>query len=88
MQSRSEEARKILIKLHSNKNDPDNELAEAEFYQINKQIAVDRTLGGSWKDMFMKPSYRKRAFLAIGTTGIIQCSGVLVINNYGPSLYR
>lgn len=77
MQSRSEEARQILIKLHSNRNDPDHTMAEAEFYQVNKQIAIDRTLGSSWKDMFSKPSYRKRAFLAIGTTGIIQCSGVL-----------
>jgi hypothetical protein len=38
--------------------------------------------------MFKKPSYRRRAWLAIGTTGIIQCSGVLVINNYGPTLYK
>jgi len=88
MQGRTEEARKVLIKLHSNKHDPNHEGAEAEFYQIKKQIAIDRTLGSSWADMFTKPSYRKRALLAIGTTGIIQCSGVLVINNYGPTLYK
>lgn len=78
LQGRTEEAHQILIQLHSNKNDPDHTGAEAEFYQINKQIAIDRTLGSSWKIMFTKPSYRKRALLAIGTTGIIQCSGVLV----------
>ncbi|KAK5069876.1 hypothetical protein LTR64_007942 [Lithohypha guttulata] len=88
MKGRTAEAHQILIRLHSNRNDPGHELAEAEFYQVNKQIAIDRTLGSSWKDLFSKPSYRKRAFLAIGTTGIIQCSGVLVINNYGPTLYR
>lgn len=88
MQNRPEEAHQILIKLHTNKNDPNHELAEAEFYQINRQIAIDRTLSSSWKDMFMKPSYRKRSLLAIGTTAIIQCSGVLVINNYGPTLYK
>jgi hypothetical protein len=30
-----------------------------------------------------KPSLRKRALITLGTTGFIQCSGILVINNYG-----
>ena len=76
MQGRPEEAEQVLIKLHTNKTDPDHETAGAEFYQIRKQIAIDRTLGSSWMHMFRKPSYRKRALLAVGTTGIIQCSGV------------
>ncbi|OAP58544.1 hypothetical protein AYL99_07634 [Fonsecaea erecta] len=87
MQGRIEEAKEILFKLHSDPNDPDNEFANAEYYQIQKQIAIDKTLGNSWMHMIKKPSYRKRCLLAIGTTGIIQCSGVLVINNYGPTLY-
>lgn len=104
MQGRPEEAERVLIKLHTNKTDPNHETAGAEYYQIRKQIAIDRTLGSSWLHIWRKPSYRKRALLAIGTTGIIQCSGVrffplsmqtfhanyaqvLVINNYGPSLY-
>ena len=33
------------------------------------------------------PSLRKRALITMGTTGFIQCSGILVINNYGPELY-
>jgi hypothetical protein len=32
-----------------------------------------------------KPSLRKRALITLGTTGFIQCSGILVINNYGMS---
>ncbi|KIW14757.1 hypothetical protein PV08_07542 [Exophiala spinifera] len=87
MQGRDEEAKQILFRLHSNPNDPENEFANAEYYQIEKQIAIDKTLGNSWMHMIKKPSYRKRCLLAIGTTGIIQCSGVLVINNYGPTLY-
>ena len=71
MKNRDEEAKAILFKLHADPTDPDNEVANAEFYQIQKQIAIDRTLGSSWKQMFMKPSYRKRALLAIGTTGIV-----------------
>jgi MFS family permease len=87
MNGRDAEAEQVLLRLHADPTDPDNDIAKAEFYQIVKQIAIDRTLGSSWVQMFKKPSYRKRALLAVGTTGIIQCSGVLVINNYGPSIY-
>jgi len=81
MNGRVEEARQILDRLHSDPSDPDNEFARAEFFQIQKQVAVDLTLDRSWLSFFRKPSYRKRALLAIGTTGFIQCSGVLVINS-------
>ncbi|TKA74723.1 hypothetical protein B0A55_04043 [Friedmanniomyces simplex] len=85
---RDAEAERILIKLHNDPRDPENVIAAAEFYQIKKQMAIDRTLGSSWLHIIKKPSYRKRALLAIGTCGIVQCSGVLVINNYGPTLYK
>lgn len=88
MKDRIEEARDILEKLHADPADPEDTYAKAEFYQIQKQLAIDRTLGSSWLHIMRKPSYRRRALLAVGTTGIIQCSGVLVINNYGPSLYK
>ncbi|KAF2742385.1 MFS transporter [Sporormia fimetaria CBS 119925] len=88
MNDRDEDARAILNRLHSDPSDPTNEYARFEFYQIRKQIAIDRSLDGSWVAMFRKPSYRKRALITIGTTFFIQCSGVLVINNYGPTLYR
>jgi len=88
MKGRHEEAQVILNRLHSDSSDPENSYARAEFYQIEKQVLIDRTLDTSWVHIFKKPSYRKRAFLAIGTCAIIQCSGVLVINNYGPILYN
>lgn len=82
MNDRLDEAKAILQRLHStSKEGSDDEYALAEFYQIQKQVVIDRTLGSSWVHIFKKPSYRKRALLAIGTTGIIQCSGVLVINS-------
>lgn len=56
-------------------------MLQAEMYQIQKQVVIDKLLDSSWVHILRKPSYRKRAFLAIGTTGIIQCSGVLVINS-------
>lgn len=81
MQDRIAEAKEILYKLHADPNDPDNGFAHAEFYQIQRQIAIDKTLGNSWMHMINKPSYRKRCLLAMGTTFLIQCSGVLVINS-------
>lgn len=88
MKGRDAEAERLLLRLHSYATDPDNTVAAREFYQIQQQLELERTLGSGWIQMFKKPSYRKRAFLAIGTCGIVQCSGVLVINNYGPTLYR
>lgn len=89
LQGRDAEAEVVLLKLHSDPTDPNNDAAKAEFYQIQKQIAIDRTLGSSWAHILKKPSYRKRALLAIGTTGIIQCSGVLVINSKRlPAVFR
>ncbi|KAF2710650.1 MFS transporter [Pleomassaria siparia CBS 279.74] len=88
MKDRIDEARTILDRLHSDPSDPENEYARSEFYQIQRQIAIDRTLDSSWITLFRRPSYRKRALLAMGTTFFIQCSGVLVINNYGPTLYK
>lgn len=91
MNDRVDEAKAILQRLHSTSKDgTEDEYALAEFYQIQKQVVIDRTLGSSWMHMFKKPSYRKRALLAIGTTGIIQCSGVLVINSesFNNIIYR
>ena len=81
MKGRDAEAERILIRLHSDPSDPDHAVAGAEFYQIQRQIEIDRTLGSSWMHIIKKPSYRKRALLAIGTCGIVQCYGVLVINS-------
>lgn len=61
MNGRDAEAEQVLINLHSDPTDPTHDVARAEFYQIQKQIAIDRTLGSSWIQMFRKPSYRKRA---------------------------
>lgn len=81
LKDRFEEAESILVKLHSDPSDPNHSVASAEFYQIRRQIEIDRTLGNSWLHIMRKSSYRKRALLAIGTCGIVQCSGVLVINS-------
>lgn len=87
MQDRQDEAEAILLRLHADPNDPTDGLARVEFYQIQQQVRIDRTLGSSWMHILKTPSYRKRALLAFGTNAIIQCSGVLVINSYSTILY-
>lgn len=74
--------------LHRIPNDPDQEYARAEFYQMQKQAQHDRMLEPSWKEMFTKASYRKRVILACAFAFIGQSTAVLVINNYGPTLYK
>jgi MFS family permease len=87
MKGRIEEARTIVMRLHSIKGDPDHEFARGEFYQMVKQTEVDRTLEPGWIAMFTKKGYRHRTALAMGFAFIGQSTGVLVINNYGPTLY-
>ncbi|KAH4007443.1 hypothetical protein HBI24_065950 [Parastagonospora nodorum] len=87
MKGRIEEARTIVMRLHSIKGDPDHEFARGEFYQMVKQTEVDRTLEPGWIAMFTKKGYRHRTALAMGFAFVGQSTGVLVINNYGPTLY-
>lgn len=75
MRDRYDEARAVLLKMHS------EEEALAELVQINAQMQIDKSLPNSYWTMFKKPSYRKRALLAMGTTASIQFSGILVINS-------
>lgn len=78
---REEEAHKVLRRLHSDKNDPTHNFALKEFYQIQKQAELDVKIPHSWLDLFKKPSYLKRVYVASLTNGLSQCSGVLVINS-------
>ena len=48
MQGRVDEARDIVFKLHKMPDDPDQEFARAEFYQMSKQAEIDRTQSPSW----------------------------------------
>ncbi|KAJ5813675.1 uncharacterized protein N7503_000425 [Penicillium pulvis] len=81
LKDRVEEARQILSRSHS------IEECNIELAQIHTQMQIDRSLNSSYVHIFRKSSYRKRAFLAICTCVMAQCSGVLVVNNYGPTIY-
>jgi MFS family permease len=90
MKGRTEEAWKVVSELHNNPNDPDQEYARGEFYQMQKQTEMDKTLNPTWKQMFVKPSYRKRTIMAIVFAFVGQSTAILVVNNYvsiRPTLY-
>jgi len=82
MQGRSDDAWKVISDLHADPDDPDSEYARKEFYQIHKQTEIDRTLNPTWKEMFVKPSYRRRSIMAIVFAFIGQSTAILVVNNY------
>lgn len=82
MKDRHEQARRVLNKLH-----PPAEVA-VEFVQIDAQMRIDKTLSTSYKDMIMKPTYRKRLLLGMGCMAFTQFSGILVITNYSPTIYK
>jgi hypothetical protein len=81
MKGREEEAEKVLKRVHRNPADPEGDFARAEFFQIREQIALDSRLDNSWYRLFTKPSYRKRAGLAMLTMFTTQTSGVLLITS-------
>lgn len=88
MQGKIEEAKKVVLRLHKVKGDPDNEFAESEFYQMSKQAELDRKMDPGWLELFRRPSYRRRCILAMAFAFLGQSTGVLVLNNYGPTIYR
>ncbi|OAL32912.1 hypothetical protein AYO20_07703 [Fonsecaea nubica] len=87
LKNRNEEAWKVVSSLHSTKNDADQVFAREEFYQMQKQTELDRTIGSSWLKLFTKPSNQKRLMVGMGFAFVGQSTGDLVINNYGPTFY-
>jgi len=88
MRGRVDESRDIIMRLHHIAGDPDQEYARGEFYQMQKQTELDKTLAPSWTAMFTRTSYRRRTVMAIGFAFLSQSTAVLVISNYGPTVYK
>ncbi|KAH9211041.1 general substrate transporter, partial [Leptodontidium sp. 2 PMI_412] len=87
LKGQNDKALKILKRLHESLDESEDSFVMMEFYQIKRQAAVDSALPGGFLDLFRRPSYRKRTFVGAFTNSITQCSGVLVINAYGPIIY-
>lgn len=81
MRGQPDLAEKILRRLHT-----DDE-ATTELFQISEAVEVEKHLDSSWIAMFRRPAYRKRAFFIFIVVFGVESSGVLVINNYGPTIY-
>ncbi|CAG9950264.1 unnamed protein product [Clonostachys rosea f. rosea IK726] len=88
MKGRVDEARDVILKLHTSKDDPEQKFAQEEFHQMQAQSNLEKTLDSSGRALFQRRSYRKRLLIASGFGFIGQSTAVLVINNYGPTIYK
>ncbi|KAH0847249.1 MFS transporter, SP family, sugar:H+ symporter [Fonsecaea pedrosoi] len=88
MARRPEEAWQIVSDLHKIKGDTRAEYARTEFFQMQKQVDIDREMNCSWWEMIRRPSYRKRAVMGATFAFLGQSSGATVITNYGTIIYR
>ena len=86
--NRTEEAWAIVRNLHSNPKDLDDDFARREFFQMRKQMEIDRELKSSYWEMLRRPSYRKRVFMTVGLIFVIFSSGALVINSKKMPLFE
>ena len=85
MQDRFEDAEKIVQRLHRGRKE--SNFGRTEFALMRIQAEQDKTMDSSWRVLLTRPSYRKRAMIAmlIGILG--QASGVTAINNFSPLIY-
>ena len=78
-QDRPDEALAVLTRLHVSKEDPSGHEAKREFYQMRKQLELDRQIKANTGEfeVFMTPSNRKRALFAYGLMFGNQFTGIL-----------
>ncbi|ODV90244.1 hypothetical protein CANCADRAFT_103965 [Tortispora caseinolytica NRRL Y-17796] len=84
---REDEAYRVIKRLHSNA--VDETLYKAEFNQIREQLRFEKASNAkSWKELFYKPSNRKRLILAMLVQAFTQLTGINVINYYQITIYN
>ncbi|KAK5189082.1 hypothetical protein LTR96_011242 [Exophiala xenobiotica] len=89
MHDRYDEAHEVIKRLHRTKNDPHDSLARKEYYQMKKQVEMDRQIKSTtsrW-EVFMTAPNRRRALVGFTLMWNNQFTGVLIIANYGVILY-
>lgn len=82
MHKHTEDAWKVVSKLHVISGDPQQEFARSEFYQMQKQAEADQRMDTSWKTICTRPSYRKRMLIGMAFAFFGQSTGAFVVNNY------
>ena len=85
---RADAGKAVLDKIHHDAKNAESTLAHDEFLQIQAQLEIETLLPSSWISIFKIAHYRKRAIIGFLTLLSGQLTGSLVINNYGPSLYK
>lgn len=86
---RADEAHEVIRRLHHTPGDVHEALAAKEFYQMKKQLELDRQIHAktsAW-DLFKTAPNRRRAFVGFSLLFGNQFTGVLIIANYGVLLY-
>ncbi|KAG0646295.1 Major facilitator superfamily transporter mfsA [Hyphodiscus hymeniophilus] len=87
-----DEAWAIVSRLHGGDQDEDSLLfAREEFYQMAQQVQADNAAwisGGYHRQIFTKPSYRKRIWMGFFIQYAAQSTGAQVIYVYIISLYQ
>ncbi|KMU79015.1 solute carrier family 2 [Coccidioides immitis RMSCC 3703] len=85
-QEKLAEGHGVLRRLRASHDDPRS--LEAEFLQIQRGIARDRrSVVKSWPELLRCPGWRRRLLLGATIQASTQCSGINVINYYGPHIY-
>lgn len=87
LNDKPEESRRVFNKLNASPL-ADLSQIEEEWKQMEQQAAYDRVMDASWKNLFTRPTYRKRVIISCTLTFLNQCTGVFVINNYGQTFYQ
>ncbi|KAG6372302.1 general substrate transporter [Boletus reticuloceps] len=97
MRGRHAESWDIVSKLHVDTHDlasPESErydFAQREFHQMVKQVEIDSqawAAGGGIRQIFTRPSYRKRMWMGFFTQYAAQATGGMVVYNYIVKLYQ
>lgn len=78
---KSEKARQILVKYHG-EGDPNSELVNFEFAEIQQAIESEAEQTMTWKAFFSSTPNLKRIGLCFATAVFSQSSGNLLISNY------
>jgi hypothetical protein len=85
---KNDQAWSVIHRMHSSPDDPSDEFAKREFYQMQKQIELDVTFQTSYLGIFKQPSLRKRGLQTIFLEFCLMSSGVLVILSKFSYIYQ
>lgn len=86
-QGRRQEALDIVKRLHRTPADPEDVTARREFWLMEKQFEMDRSLSRGHFELFRTPANRKRALMAFILMWGTQFLGIFVMTNYVSKLH-